>query len=190
MLAKIRVSPLTPERWSDLLALFGPRGACGGCWCMYWRRPAAEFTRGKGRRNRDALRRLVAGGAVPGVLAYVNGGPVGWCSLGPRQAYSRLERARMLRPIDAEPVWSVVCFFVARAHRREGVSVALLEGAAAFARRCGARILEGYPVEPRESAMPDAFAWTGTATTFRAAGFTEVRRVSPTRPIMRRLLRR
>jgi GNAT superfamily N-acetyltransferase len=95
----------------------------------------------------------------------------------------------VLRRIDAEPVWSVVCFFIARAHRRHGLSVALLQGAAAFARRRGARILEGYPVEPHASPMPDVFAWTGTAAAFRAAGFLEVARRSATRPIMRRVLR-
>jgi len=184
----IRIAPVTPARWDDLVALFGPRGACGGCWCMHWRRPAAEFTRGKGRGNRAALRRLVASGAVPGVLAYADGVPVGWCSVAPRDAYPRLERARVLRRVDAEPVWSVVCFFIARAHRRHGLSVALLEGAAAFARRRGARILEGYPVEPQASPMPDVFAWTGTAAAFRAAGFLEVARRSATRPIMRRVL--
>ncbi len=188
MLPKIRISPVTPDRWHHLVALFGSRGACGGCWCMYWRRPAAEFTRGKRRGNREALRSLVAAGAVPGVLAYADGVPVGWCSVAPRDAYPRLERARVLRRVDAEPVWSVVCFFIARAHRRQYLSVALLEGAAAFARRRGARILEGYPVEPHAPPIPDAFAWIGTAAAFRAAGFLEVARRSATRPIMRRVL--
>ena len=154
---------------------------------MYWRRSAAEYERGKGRGNRDALRRLVAGGAMPGLLAYAAGAPVGWCAVAPRQAYPRLERARVLKRIDDRPVWSVVCLFVAKKCRRRGVSVALLEAAAAFAASRGARILEGYPVEPR-GAMPDAFAWTGTAAAFRAAGFREAARGSPTRPIMRRAL--
>src|SRR6266511_530359 len=103
MLPKIRISPVTPDRWHHLVALFGSRGACGGCWCMYWRRPAAEFTRGKRRGNREALRSLVAAGAVPGVLAYADGVPVGWCSVAPRDAYPRLERARVLRRVAAEP---------------------------------------------------------------------------------------
>ena len=188
MASKIRVLPVTPKRWRDLAALFGARGACGGCWCMYWRRAAADFNRGKGRANRASLRGLVASGQLPGLLAYLDGAPVGWCSVAPRDAFPRLERARTFQRIDAESVWSVVCFYVARAHRRQGVSVVLLEGAASFARRRGARILEGYPVDPRESDYADAFAWTGTAAAFRAAGFTEARRVSPVRPIMRREL--
>jgi GNAT superfamily N-acetyltransferase len=185
----LEIEPATADRWADIVALFGRRGACGGCWCMYWRRSAAEYERGKGQGNRDALRRLVAGGATPGLLAYAGGAPVGWCAVGPRETYPRLERARVLKRIDDRPVWSVVCLFVAKDCRRRGVSVALLEAAAAFAASRGARMLEGYPVEPR-GAMPDAFAWTGTAAAFRAAGFREAARGSPTRPIMRRALGR
>jgi GNAT superfamily N-acetyltransferase len=184
----LRIEPVTPERWADVVALFGARGACGGCWCMYWRRSSAEYERGKGRGNRDALRRLVAGGKTPGLLAYSGAAPIGWCALAPREAYPRLERARVLKRIDDRPVWSVVCLFVAKPHRRSGVSVALLEAAAGFASSCGARILEGYPIEPRHGALPDPFAWTGTASAFRAAGFGEAARGSPTRPIMRLML--
>jgi len=155
---------------------------------MYWRRPAGEFTRAKGRANRASLRGLVASGRVPGLLAYLGGTAVGWCSVAPRDAFPRLERARVLPRIDAEQVWSVVCFYVARPHRRQGISVALLEGAASFAQRQGARILEGYPVDPGGADYADAFAWTGTVAAFRAAGFSEARRVSPIRPIMRRQL--
>jgi GNAT superfamily N-acetyltransferase len=183
----LRIEPVTPDRWNDVVALFGRRGACGGCWCMYWRRSAADYERWKGRGNRNALRRLVAAGRVPGLLAYADGMPVGWCAVAPREEYPRLDRARVLKRIDDRPVWSVVCLFVARQCRRRGVSVALLEGAAAFATSRGGRIIEGYPVEPR-GVMADAFAWTGTAAAFRAAGFREAARGSPTRPIMRRAL--
>jgi GNAT superfamily N-acetyltransferase len=180
--------PLTPDRWADLERLFGPRGACAGCWCMWCRLPRAEFQRGKGARNRGAFRKLVAAGAEPGILAYAGREPVGWCALAPREAYPRFERSRTLRPIDDQPVWSVTCFFVARGQRRRGLSARLLEAAAAFARRRGARILEGYPVEPRQGSIPDAFAWTGLPAAFRRAGFVEAARPSPARPIMRKLL--
>jgi GNAT superfamily N-acetyltransferase len=132
---------------------------------------------------------LVDSGTPPGVIAYDGTEPVGWCSLAPREAYVRLASARTLKPLDETPVWSVTCFFVARAHRRSGVTVALLNGAAEFAARQGARMLEGYPVEPRKGLMPDAFAWTGLPGAFQKAGFTEAARPSPTRPIMRRALR-
>lgn len=186
---RVRVEPATPERWEDLARLFGARGACAGCWCMWWRRTPAAWTAGKGAGNRRALRRLVESDRPPGVIAYEGDEPVGWCALAPREDYVRLASARTLKPIDETPVWSVTCFFVARSHRRRGVTVALLNGAASFAARCGARMLEGYPVEPRKGNLPDVFAWTGLPGAFRKAGFVEAARPAATRPIMRRALR-
>jgi GNAT superfamily N-acetyltransferase len=110
---------------------------------------------------------------------------VAWCAVAPREVYVQLARSRVLKPIDAEPVWSVSCIFVTRAHRRRGVSVAVLRAAGEFAASQGARIVEGYPVEPYSAKMPDAFAWTGTVAAFRAAGYEEVARGSAKRPIMR-----
>jgi GNAT superfamily N-acetyltransferase len=178
--------PLTPERWPDVVRLFGPRGACAGCWCMVWRRRRAERERGKGSGNRAAFQRVVRKGPPPGILAYDDGQPVGWCAVAPREAYVQLARSRVLKPIDAEPVWSVSCIFVMRAYRRRGVSIALLRAAGKFAASRGARIVEGYPVEPYSGKMPDAFAWTGTVAAFRAAGYEEAARGSAKRPIMRR----
>ena len=178
--------PLTPDRWRDLVRLFGARGACGGCWCMWPRLPRAEFRAGAG--NKRAFRRAVAAGDPPGVLAYVDGEPAGWCAVGPRAIYRRLETSRILQPVDERPVWSVVCFFVARTFRRRGLSVKLLDAAARFAASRGARIVEGYPTDAKAKAA-DAFVWTGLAAAFERAGFTEVARRSPTRPIMRRAVR-
>ncbi|HEY6571837.1 MAG TPA: GNAT family N-acetyltransferase [Candidatus Eisenbacteria bacterium] len=186
---KLEVLPLTPERWKDVEALFGPRGACGGCWCMFWRLPRGEFTKGKGEGNRRAFRTLVRGGAEPGLLAYADGVPVGWCAVAPREAYPALERSRVLAPVDEKPVWSVSCFFIARGWRRKGVTVALLRGAAAHAAAHGGKILEGYPISPKKGALADAFAWTGLVGGFEKAGFTEAARRSATRPIMRRRVR-
>jgi GNAT superfamily N-acetyltransferase len=181
----INVKPLTPERWADLERLFGKTGACGGCWCMWWRLSHAEFERKKGVSNKRTFKRIVQSGDVPGLIAYNAGEPVGWCAVQPREAFPRLDRSRILKRIDDQPVWSVVCLFIAREFRRRGVSRLLLEAAVKHARKQGARIVEGYPVEPKKDTMPDAFAWTGLASSFRAAGFVEVARRSPTRPIMR-----
>ncbi len=170
------------------MALFGEKGACAGCWCMYWRQKHSEFARLKGSGNRSALRRLVSSGDEPGLIAYAGGRPIGWCAIAPREKYIRLEGSRVLAPIDENPVWSIVCFFVAKPYRRSGVTPALIEAAVAFARKRGARIVEGYPVEPGGGAVPDVFAWTGFASSFRKAGFKEALRRSPTRPIMRRVL--
>ncbi|MFQ5778845.1 MAG: GNAT family N-acetyltransferase, partial [Terriglobia bacterium] len=178
----------TPRRWRDLEMLFGERGACGGCWCMYWRLRRSRFEKQKGKGNKRALKRIVRSGEVPGLLAYVGREPIGWCALAPRASYPVLANSRILQPVDDKPVWSVSCFFVARLFRRRGVAVRLLRAAVGYARRRSANIVEGYPVEPKQGAMPDAFVWTGLASAFRRAGFVEVARRSPTRPIMRRVL--
>ena len=182
----VSIHPLTPDRWDDFTRLFGARGACGGCWCMHWRLSRAAYERGKGARNRAAMRQLVISGPPPGVLAYLGEEPVGWCAVAPRETYVRLERARALRRIDTAPVWSIVCLFVAARSRRQGISVALIEGAARFAAGQGATLVEGYPVDAAGRELPAVFAWTGTAAAFRAAGFVEAVRGSPARPIMRR----
>ncbi|NMC78222.1 MAG: GNAT family N-acetyltransferase [Chloroflexi bacterium] len=182
---EVQIYPLTPERWPDLEALFGKRGASGGCWCMWWRLPRSEFRRLTGEGNKEALKSIVDRGEVPGLLAYHDGQAVGWVSLAPRAAFPLLERSRVLKRVDEQAVWSVVCFFVARPYRRQGMSVQLLQAAVAHARRNGAEIVEGYPVEPKSGSYPDAFAYTGAADAFRTAGFVEVLRRSETRPIMR-----
>jgi len=155
---------------------------------MWPRVSSGEFARGKGSGNRRAFRRLVRSGDPPGLLAYAGRDAVGWCALGPREAYRRIENSRTLARVDGQRVWSVICFFVARPYRKRGMTVRLLREAVRYARKRGARILEGYPVEPRSGKTADAFAWTGLAAAFRAAGFVEVARRSPTRPIMRTYL--
>lgn len=177
--------PLTPGRWSDLERLFGERGACGGCWCMWWRLPRSEFQARKGEANKLAFKELVASGRMPGILAYRDDEPVAWCAVEPREAYPVLQRSRLLKPLDDEPVWSVTCFFVARPYRKLGLSVRLLQAAVEYVRAQGGTMVEGYPVAPTNARMPEAFAWTGLASAFEQAGFTEAVRRSSTRPIMR-----
>lgn len=179
------IQPLSHETWGDLEILFGEQGACGGCWCMWWRLENAAFERQKGTGNRQALKSLVDAGTVPGLLAYEDDRPVGWCSLAPRADFDRLARSRILAPVDEQPVWSVVCFFVARDSRNRGISTRLLLAAKDWARSQGGKVLEGYPVEPKKDRAPPLFVFTGLAAAFRRAGFEECARRSPTRPIMR-----
>ncbi|HEX5222027.1 MAG TPA: GNAT family N-acetyltransferase [Verrucomicrobiae bacterium] len=186
---KLKIHPLTPARWPDFEKLFGNNGACAGCWCMWWRLPRKQWNEQKGDGNRTALRTLVRRNQTPGLIAYANGEPVGWCAISPRESYPRLERSRLLTPVDDTPVWSVTCFFVAREHRRRGITVALLKAASEFARKNGATILEGYPTEPKKE-QADVFMYTGLASAFRKAGFKEVARRSATRPIFRMQLHR
>jgi GNAT superfamily N-acetyltransferase len=182
--SKLEFHPLTPERWRDFETLFGERGACGGCWCMWPRLARSQYETQKGARNKRAMKKLVDGGRTPGIIAYQDARPIAWCSVAPRQEFLRLERSRILKPVDEQPVWSVVCFFVAKEHRGGGLSAKLLKAAIDFVRERGGRIVEGYPVEPKDK-QADAFVWTGLASAFVKAGFKEVERRSETRPIMR-----
>jgi len=177
--------PLTVETWDDFEKLFGPKGACGGCWCMTWRFKKPQFEKSKGDGNKKAMMKLVGKAEHIGIMAYAGNDPAGWCALAPREKYIRLENSRVLRPIDDQPVWSVSCFFIAKPYRRKGLSAKLLKAALAYARRDGAKIVEAYPVEPKDDKMPDVFAWTGILSSFIAAGFTEQKRHSPARPIVR-----
>jgi GNAT superfamily N-acetyltransferase len=181
----IEIHPVSSDRWDDLVALFGPTGQQGGCWCMWNRQSSREFEECKGEANQKALRRLVADGTVPGLLAYDHGLPVGWVSLGPREVFSRLQRSRVTKPVDDLPVWAITCFVINRKYRHQGVATRLLEAAIEYARTQGAVAVEGYPVEPRKDEMPAIYAWMGLASMFRNAGFEELARRSEHRPVMR-----
>jgi GNAT superfamily N-acetyltransferase len=187
--AALECHPLTPDRWGDLETLFGPRGACGGCWCMAWRLARKDFERGKGAGNRAAFRAVVKSGTPPGILGYLNGEPIAWCAVAPREEYPALDRSRVLKKVDEQPVWSVSCFVVRKDCRRMGLTVALLRAAIYFVRDQGGKIVEGYPIEPIKDEVPAVFAWTGLDSAFRKAGFREVARRSETRPIMRHIIK-
>jgi GNAT superfamily N-acetyltransferase len=155
---------------------------------MWWKLRRSQYEKQKGAGNRRAFRKIVASGAPTGVLAYAGKQPVGWCAVAPREAYPALERSRVLKPVDDQPVWSVTCFYIPRPLRRSGLTAALLRAAVAYAGTHGAKIVEGYPVDPGSGEMPDAFAWTGLVSAFRKAGFKEVTRRSAGRPVMRRVV--
>jgi GNAT superfamily N-acetyltransferase len=154
---------------------------------MWWRQSRADFERYKGEPNRQALERITQHGPPPGLLAYRDGEPAGWCAVAPRSDYPALARSRVLKPVDDQPVWSISCFYIGRRHRRQGVMAGLLDAAADYAAAQGATLVEGYPVDPA-GGYPDAYAFTGLVSAFRRAGFQEVARRSPTRPIMRRIV--
>ena len=185
---KTEFHPVTPDRWPDLELLFGKNGACAGCWCMWWRIRRSTWDKEKGEGNRKSLKKLVKQGSEPGILAYVDGKPAGWICVGPREDFPVLENSRLFKRIDDQKVWSIVCFFTARAFRRTGMTRKLIEAAVKYAREKGARILEAYPVEPKKDKMPDLFAYTGFSSAFLKSGFKEVIRRSETRPMMRKKL--
>jgi len=177
--------PLTPERWDDLEILFGSRGACGGCWCMFFRQSTRDFKTCKGETNHRLLKELVDSGRVPGLLAYENGSPVGWCSVAGRDEFPRLDRSRTMKRIDNFPVWSIVCLFVSKAARRRGLSVELVRAAVEYAGSRGAEIVEAYPGVIKQDKLPDPFVYMGLPQIYERAGFTTVAEPSPARRIMR-----
>jgi GNAT superfamily N-acetyltransferase len=182
------VQPASPDRWPELCDLFerpGPRGGTpitAGCWCQYWHLRGRKYSAGWNGGNRQRLEDEVRSGAEPGLLAYVDGVPSGWCRLGPRESFERLEASRTLARLDDEPVWSVVCFYVHPAAKRHGVARALLDAAAAYAASRGASILEGYAAR---AGHPNIDAYTGYLPMFLAAGFEPVR-AAGRRTIVRR----
>jgi GNAT superfamily N-acetyltransferase len=191
----LRTEPLSAKRWPDLEDLFGPRGACGGCWCQWWRQTRAEFETNKGEVNREALRRQSESGEPVGLLGYLpdDETPVGWIACAPRPDYpvatrSPIAKHRAEDEFDKADVWLVTCLFVRKEHRRKGVAVALIDGAVAWAGNRGAKAVDAVPVEPKKGEIPDVFAWTGLPAMFAAAGFEEIARPRPTRPVMRRVI--
>jgi hypothetical protein len=183
--------PLTPDRWNDFELLFGPRGACAGCWCMYWKLPRRVFKAGQGEQNHQNQKQLVASGKIPGLLAYVDGIPAGWMAIEPRENYPLLENSRILKPLDNLSVWSITCFFVSKNFRNQGMTVALLKAGIEHVARNGGKVVEGYPIDPkREGKVPPAFVYTGLASAFLQAGFKEAERRSETRPIMRYFIKK
>ena len=182
---EMQTYPLTRERWPDLEALFGKRGAVGGCWCMWWRLKSSEFERRQGEENRQALKALVDAGEVPGLLAYVDAKPVAWCSLAPRAQFPRLERSRILKPVDEQPVWSIVCFFIDKKYRNRGVTTALIRAAVEHVRRNGGKVLEAYPTEPAGKYLAPVSSFMGFPSIFKKMGFIECAHPSKTKLMIR-----
>jgi GNAT superfamily N-acetyltransferase len=188
MVTNLKFHPLTIERWDDIKTLFENDTVCRACWCMWWRISASEWTKNRGIQNRDLLKALVNSGKAPGILAYSDGQPIGWCSVSPREEYARLERSRTLERIDEKPVWSVVCFFVSKPFRRKGVSTKLLQAAVDHAKKQGATIIEGYPSKC-EKKQQDSLVYTGLVSAFQKVGFKPVA-VSKTRIMMRHYVKK
>lgn len=165
----------------DFERLFGRRGGPKACWCLLWRACDAHERNAKGPARKAAMRTRVDAGVPIGLLAYVDDEPIAWCSIAPRSTY------RDLGGVDdataqAREVWSLVCFFVHREYRGRGIAEQLIEGAAAYAKRNGAAILEAYPVDPDSP----SYRFMGFVPMFEAAGFEHVGRAGSRRHVMRR----
>jgi GNAT superfamily N-acetyltransferase len=171
----MEIVPLTPARLDDLAELFDEPGDPRWCWCASYR-----VRRAVGRvppsENRAVLTEATNREPAPGLVAYRDDRVIGWVSVGPRADYPRLAYEKVLRPVDERPVWSIVCFVVARRERGQGFSDVLLEAAIEHARASGATTLEAYPVDAGRAHIPPPQAYKGTLAMFQRAGFTEVAR--------------
>lgn len=176
--ARINFRPVTRARLDDLVTLFESRGGPKNCWCMVWRATPAEARPASSASRKAALTRRVKQGVPVGILGYVAGQPVAWCSIAPRPTYRELGG-----PADDvnENVWSLVCFFVTRAYRGQGLTARLIEAAIAQARRKGATIVEAYPVDPKSP----SYRFMGFVGAFKKLGFIKVGRAGTRRHVMR-----
>jgi GNAT superfamily N-acetyltransferase len=187
---KLSIAPLTPGRWSDLETIFHSKGCSIAryCWCMAYRLSGSQKPPPAGmtgaQANRARLKALVDAGNPPGLIAYHGKVPVGWISLGPREEFERLKRSPVMKPVDEKPVWSIVCFVVPPRYRGQGVAHALLKAAVDYAKKHGATLVEAYPVD-RAARSKDEYMWFGAKSMYDKAGFKEVARRKPHRPVVR-----
>jgi GNAT superfamily N-acetyltransferase len=189
-LSSIEIYPVMAEHWQDLERLFGNHGAYANCWCTFWLLKRTDFKAMSAIERKAVLQTMTCENQVPGMLAYAGDEPVGWCSAGPCERYLALEASRVLKRIDDQEVWSVVCFYIARSYRRKGLMEALLRGVLIHAQTQGASIVEGYPIDLQSSRLVGKnltgySGFMGIASVFREVGFVEVGRASETQLIMR-----
>lgn len=185
-LNQLTFEPLTKTNWNKFVLLFGNKGACGNCWCMYYRLPKSDYQEGKtDDGNKDAMKELVWENKPTGVLAFYEGQAIAWCAFAPREDFIKLENSRVHKRIDDKAVWSIPCFFIDKNFRRHGVSVELLKGVIKYAREVGIKIIEAYPTTPTQEKLADSFAWIGLYKLFERAGFEIVDRTSQNRPMVR-----
>jgi len=185
-LASLKFEPLTKENWNKFVQLFGEKGACGNCWCMYYRLKKSDFQEGKmDEGNKNAMKELVWAGKATGLLGFYEDLPIAWCAFAPREDFLKLSGSRVHKPIDDKFVWSIPCTFIDKKFRKQGVSVELLKGAVNYAKERGIKILEAYPTIPTKEKLPDAFAWIGLYKSFERAGFEIVDRTSKNRTMVR-----
>lgn len=171
-----RIEAVTRNNWPDLEALFGSRGGPKYCWCMAWR-PMKDQAGADSAHRKRALHSLVERDTPIGLVGYREGEPVAWCSVAPRETFMRLRDDQQ----QELGVWSVTCFFVRRDHRGKGLSGRMLDAAVEWARRSGARAIEGYPVD----ADSPSYRFMGFLPLFRKRGFREVARAGSRRHVLR-----
>nr|KEP23843.1 GCN5 family acetyltransferase [Georgenia sp. SUBG003] len=165
--------PVTPDRFEDFADVINPNRRENHCWCLSHRLRAKDIEELGGGDRERAMRALCERENPPGVVAYLDGIPVGWCNVGPRAEIPRLAGSKLIRPVDDVPVWSIICVVVRGGHRKKGVTGHLIEAAARYASSRGAPAVEAYPVDP-PGRMDTTMAFVGTRAMFERAGFRVV----------------
>ena len=180
MAGTLTVKSVTKSTWPELEALFEGRGGPSYCWCMPFRK--MENRAEASNEDRKAALKGRVDEAVPiGLVGYIEGEPVAWCSVGPRESFATMYKAQD----DAEAgVWSVTCFFIRRDHRGKGLSAQMLAAAIEEARGRGAKVIEGYPVDPDSP----SYRFMGFLPLYAGQGFTETGREGKRRHVMRLVL--
>lgn len=184
----------SPELWKDLENLFGENGACAGCWCQFWRVPKGgrAWEIAQGEYAQKAMRSLFKTGEITGLLAFDDKKAVGWCSYGPRTDFPRTETMKAYRRNDIEKIWSINCFFIDKKYRKKGLAREMLKAALNYLKKSKVKIVEGYPVPLTKAGekLPPAFSYTGPLTIFEEAGFEIIQRLSFSRPLVQKTLRK
>lgn len=180
--------PLTSANFADLEAIFNARGCsvARNCWCMYYRKTGSGPwpTKEIAKKNHDAMKSLADGGGQVGLVGYRDGVPAGWVSFGPREDFARLANSKVMAAVDDRKVWSIICFVVPSEYRKQGVAKLLLDAAIAFCRKKKVKLVEAYPVD-KDGRTADSNMWFGAKSMYDAAGFEEVARRKPERPVVR-----
>jgi GNAT superfamily N-acetyltransferase len=191
----LSIVPANEASWEDLQAIFGTRGAASLCQCQRYKlQPRESFRSVPTEERAQRLREQTDCGhpesdRTSGLVAYLDGEPVGWCAVEPRTEYTGLRRNFKVHwegreeDKDDESVWAVTCVLARAGFRRRGVSRALARAAVEFARERGARAIEGYPISTKDVIADELHV--GTERVFADAGFTEVTRPTPRRVVMR-----
>jgi GNAT superfamily N-acetyltransferase len=171
--------PVTTETWEDLVQLFEGHGNPGYCWCTYWRLSSKDYSEKNSGQRRETLKSRVDAGQPVGILAYLDGQPAAWCSIGPRAGHERVVRARSIKKVDERPAWSITCFYISRDARGQGMMSKLLTAAVEYAAGHGAENIEAYPVEPEMGEDGQLnyrviYGYMGYVSTYEKAGFVDV----------------
>lgn len=196
-MADFATSPLTPDRWDDLVEVFGGgdgKGDCGRCWCMWWRLDRHHLGALDGTDNKASFRARVDAGPPPGLVGYDGDVPVGWVQVGPRSDVPRWnDRGRLTAPPSTEDatdpgIWGISCFVVRAGYRKRGHGARLLDGAVEWARQNDARFLDACPVDATSGTSASAL-FHGIAHLFLQRGFKEIARRKANRPVVRMALK-